>query len=199
MELEELQLAWTQMGKELETQKKLTNTIIMEMTRTKYQNKFKKVMIYEKTGAAVCFGAAIYILFHFGNLDTWYLKLCGILALSFLIFIPLLVLNALKKIQELDILRDTYKENLIKFTKLKTRFLQLQQLSIAGSFLMLFLIIPITLKIFKNKDLFLIPLESEKWIAFSVVCIGMLVFSRWGYTCYKRIADSAALLLEDLK
>ena len=43
MDLEELQLAWTQMGEELETQKKLTKSIILEMTRTRYKNKFEKI------------------------------------------------------------------------------------------------------------------------------------------------------------
>jgi hypothetical protein len=199
MELEELQLAWTQMGKELETQKKLTNDIIMEMTRAKYKNKFKKISAYEKAGAVVCFGAVVYILFYFYKLDTWYLQACGIATLAILIILPVLVLSSLKKIQNLDILKGTYKENLIKYTKLKSRLLGLQQIGIILSFLMMFLIIPITLKIFKDKDLFLTPLNPEKWLGFSVVFIGMLFFSRWGYRSYKKITDAAALLLEDLK
>ena len=199
MELEELQLAWTQMGKELETQKKLTKSIIMDMTRAKYKNKFKKISIYEKTGALVCFGAALFILFYFHKLDTWYLQASGIVTLAILIILPIVVLSSLKKIQNFDILKGTYKENLVKYTKLKSRLLGLQQIGIALSLLMMFLIIPITLKIFKDKDLFLMPLKAEKWIGFSIVFIGMLFFSRWGYRSYKKITDSAALLLEDLK
>ncbi len=199
MELEELQLAWTQMGKELETQKKLTKSIIMDMTRAKYKNKFKKISIYEKAGALVCFGAALFILLYFHKLDTWYLQASGIVTLAILIILPIVVLSSLKKIQNFDILKGTYKENLVKYTKLKSRLLGLQQIGIALSLLMMFLIIPITLKIFKDKDLFLMPLKVEKWIGFSIVFIGMLFFSRWGYRSYKKITDSAALLLEDLK
>ena len=88
MELEELQLAWTQMGKELETQKKLTNNMIMEMTRIRYKNKFKKISTYEKAGTVVCFGVAILILIKFNKLDMWYLQAAGILCLGFLIIMP---------------------------------------------------------------------------------------------------------------
>jgi hypothetical protein len=199
MDLEELQLAWTQMDKELKTQKKLTESIIMEMTRTRYKNKFKKISSYEKVGAVVCFGAALYILLHFNKLDTWYLQACGVATLAILIALPILVLSSLKKIQNLDILKGTYKENLIKYTKLRSRLLGLQQIGIALSLFMMFLIIPITLKIVKDKDLFLIPLNPQKWIAFSIVFVVMLFFCRWGYRSYRKITDSAALLLEDLK
>ncbi|MFT6934116.1 MAG: hypothetical protein ACJAUQ_000500 [Maribacter sp.] len=88
MELEELQLAWTQMGKELETQKKLTNNMIMEMTRIRYKNKFKKISNYEKAGTVVCFGVALLILIKFNKLDMWYLQASGILCLGFLIIMP---------------------------------------------------------------------------------------------------------------
>lgn len=199
MELEELQLAWTQMGKELETQKKLTNGIIMEMTRNKYKNRFKRTYNYEAVGTFVCFGIALYIVFHFDTLDTWYLRACGVIALVFLVVLPFLVLSALKQIKNLDIFNGTYKENLIKYTKSKTRLLRLQQISITASFVMLFIIIPITAKIFNNIDVFLIPLKAEQWVGFAIVFVGMLFFSRWGYRSYQKITDSAALLLEDLK
>lgn len=199
MELEELQIAWTRMSKELETQKKLTNNIIMEMTRNKYRNKFKKISTYEKAGTVVCFGVALLILFYFNRLDTWYLQACGVLTLSFLTIMPIIVLAALKQIQDLDISQGLYKENLMRYTKLKTRLLRLQQIGIALSFVMMFLIIPVTTKILNDKDVFLVSLNAKQWIGFSMVFVGGLFFSRWGYTCYQKITNSAALLLEDLK
>ncbi len=199
MELEELQLAWTQMGKELETQKKLTNNIIMEMTRTKYKNKFKKISTYEKAGTVLCFGVAVLILVNFNKLDTWYLQACGTLCLSFLIIMPILVLTALKQIQDFDIFKGTYKENLVRYTKLKTRLLRLQKISITLSVIMMFLIIPTTTKIFDGKDVFLIPLKIAQLISLLIAFLGVFFFSRWGYRSYQKITDSAALLLEDLK
>ncbi|CAN0606302.1 unnamed protein product, partial [Ectocarpus sp. 12 AP-2014] len=163
----------------------------MQMTHTKYNNNVTTISTYEKAGAVVCFGAVLYLLFYFYKLDTWYLQACGIATLAILIILPILILSSLKKIQNLDILNGTYKETLIIYTKLKSRLLGLQQIGIALSLLIMFLIIPITLKIFHNKDLFLIPLKPEKWIGFSVVFIGMVFFSRWGYKSYKKVTKSA--------
>jgi len=199
MELEELQLAWTQMGKELAAQKQLTNTIIMEMTKAKYRNKFKKISRYEKTGAVVCFGIALLILLNFYKLDTWYLQVCGALSIGFLIVMPVLVLTALKRIQDLDIFTGTYTNGLVRYTTLKTKLLRLQQISIGLSFVMMFLIIPLTSKIVNDTNVFSMSFKAEQWIGFLVVVIGMLLFSRWGYRSYQRITDSAALLLKDLK
>jgi hypothetical protein len=199
MELEELQGAWTQMSKELETQKKLTNSIIMEMTRTKYKNKFAKISMYEKLGTLVCFGVALFILVNFSKLDTWYLQVCGVLCLAFLIIMPVMVLSALKQIQNLDIFKGTYTENLVRYTKLKTRLLRLQQVAIVLSFAMMFFIVPTTSKIFNNKDVFLLPLKLGQWIGLFISFVGALIFSRWGYKSYQKITKSAELLLNDLK
>ncbi|MFD0797637.1 hypothetical protein ACFQZJ_09205 [Maribacter chungangensis] len=199
MEWDELQATWNRMSEELEAQKKLTNSIVMEMARTKYKNKFNKISHYEKLGTVVCFGAALGIILNFSALDTWYLKLCGILSLGFLIIMPILVLAALKQIQELDIFNQTYSEILRRYTKSKTRLLRLQQISITLSFAMLFLIVPITAKIFNDQDIFSMSFKPSQWIGFVLVFVGMLFFSRWGYKSYQRITASAALLLEDLK
>ena len=199
MELEELQEAWTQMGQELEQQKKLTNTIIMQMTQEKYKNKFKKLANYEGVGALICFVLGIIILINFTKLDTWYLITCGVLSLVFLIALPILVLQALYKIKGLNIIKNSYKDNLIHYTKAKNRLLLLEQIGIGCSFLMLFCIVPVTSKIFDNKDVFLEALKTEQLIVLGIMILFLMFFSRWGYRSYKKITNSAANLLEDLK
>ena len=88
MELEELQSAWTKMSDELDQQKKLTNKIILDMTKQKYQNKFTTITKYESLGALVCFAIALFVIFNFNKLDTWYLQACGAFTLLFLIVLP---------------------------------------------------------------------------------------------------------------
>jgi hypothetical protein len=51
-------------------------------------------------------------------------------------------------------------------------------MSIALSFIMMFLIIPTTTKIFDDKDVFLIPLKASQWIGFLIVIVAALFFSR---------------------
>ena len=199
MEIEELQTAWLQMSEELNQQKKLTNDIILNMTKEKYRNKFRTITTYETIGAVVCFGMALLIIIHFGKLDTWYLVVCGVLTLSFLIVLPVLVLKTLKKIKRIDIAKGSYKENLRMYLKTKNRLLRLQQIGIGVGFFGLFFIVPVTSKIISNKDVFQTGLKTEQYVVFMITLIVLAFFCKWAYNGYKKITQSAEALIKDLE
>ncbi|MDO6473263.1 hypothetical protein [Maribacter sp. 1_MG-2023] len=199
MELEELQSAWTQMSDELNHQKKLTNQIILDMTKQKYQNKFTTITKYETIGAVVCFAIAFFVLLNFGKLDTWYLQICGVLTLSFLIVLPVMVLTTLKKIKNIDILNGSYKENLKFYLKIKNRLLRLQQVGIAVGFVGLLFIVPVTSKIISNKNVFLTSLKTEQYVVFTITLIVMVFFCRWAYKGYVKVTQSAQELIQELE
>ncbi|WP_324027368.1 hypothetical protein QSV08_05700 [Maribacter sp. BPC-D8] len=199
MELEELQSAWTQMSDELNHQKKLTNQIILDMTKKKYQNKFSTITKYETLGAVVCFAIAFFVLLNFGKLDTWYLQICGVLTLSFLIVLPAMVLTTLKKIKNIDILNGSYKENLKFYLKTKNRLLRLQQIGMAVGFIGLLFIVPVTSKIISNKNVFITNLKTEQYVVFTVTLIVMLFFFRWAYKGYIKVTQSAQELIQELE
>ncbi|APQ18975.1 hypothetical protein [Maribacter hydrothermalis] len=199
MELEELQSAWTQLSDDLNHQKKLTNKIILDMTKQKYQNKFTTITKYETLGAFVCFAIAFFILLNFSKLDTWYLQVCGILTLSFLIILPAMVLITLKKIKNIDIINGSYKENLKFYLKTKNRLLKLQQIGIAVGFIGLLFIVPVTSKIISNKNVFLTSLKTEQYVIFAITLIAMVFFCKWAYNGYLKVTHSAQELLQDLE
>jgi cytochrome c biogenesis protein CcdA len=199
MEIEELQAAWLQMSNELNQQKKLTNDIILNMTQEKYKNKFKTVTTYETMGAFICFCIAVFFIMKFGKLDTWYLKACGILSLSYLIVLPVLVLRALKKIKTLDISKNSYKANLIHYIKAKNRLLRLQQIGMALGLLGMFFIVPVFSKISSNKNVFEIGLKTEQIVLLTITILVTIVFCVWAYKGYQRLTLSAQELLKDLK
>ncbi|WP_405396938.1 hypothetical protein [Maribacter sp. Asnod2-G09] len=199
MKLEELQSAWTQMSDELNHQKKLTNQIILDMTKQKYQNKFSTITKYETLGAVVCFAIALFVLLNFGKLDTWYLQVCGVLTLSFLIVLPTMVLTTLKRIKNIDILNGSYKENLKFYLKTKNRLLRLQQIGIAVGFIGLLFIVPVTSKIISNKNVFLTNLKTEQYVVFAVTLIVMVFFCRWAYKGYLKVTQSAQELIQELE
>ncbi|WP_299317113.1 hypothetical protein [uncultured Maribacter sp.] len=199
MELEELQSAWTQMSDELNHQKKLTNQIILDMTKQKYQNKFTTITKYETIGAVVCFAIALFVLINFGKLDTWYLQICGVLTLSFLIVLPVMVLTTLKKIKNIDILKGSYKENLKFYLKTKNRLLRLQQIGIGVGFVGLLFIVPVTSKIISNKNVFLTNLKTEQYVVFTITLIVMVFFCRWAYKGYVKVTQSAQELIQELE
>jgi len=199
MELEELQSAWTQLSDELNHQKKLTNKIILDMTKQKYQNKFTTITKYETLGAFVCFAIAFFVILNFGKLDTWYLQVCGILTLLFLIVLPVMVLSTLKTIKNIDILNGSYKDNLKFYLKTKNRLLKLQQVGIAIGFVGLFFIVPVTSKIISNKNVFLTSLKTEQYVIFAITMIAMVFFCKWAYNGYLKVTRSAQELLQDLE
>ena len=199
MEIEEMQMLWSEMSDQLEQQKKLTNEIIMNMTQEKYSNKFRTISTYETIGAIVCFAVAIYILANFGSLDTWYLKACGIFTLTFLFVLPILVLRALGKIMRLNIMDKSYKDTLVSYTKAKTNLLRLQQFGIVASFLLMFTASAIFSKVWSNKDFFTMERDIGSYVAMGIAIVFVILVSRWGYGHYKRITSSAESLLKEIE
>ncbi len=199
MELEELQDTWSKMSQELEKQKKLTNEIILKMTQDRYQKKFSKIRNYETVGAIICYTIAALTLLNFGKLDTWYLQLCGILTIGFLVILPTLVLKSLKKIQNLDILNGSYKKNLVVYIKEKNKLLKLQQISIFLSYVLLFIVVPVTTKIISNKNIFLTDVKPLQGVALIVALVFIFFLTRWGYRGYKKVTNSAENTLRELE
>lgn len=199
MELEEIQATWTQMSEELDKQKRLTNKIIMKMTQDRYSNKFSKVSFYESLGAIICFAAAIYILMNFNKLEGWIEIICGIFTLAFLILMPILVLNSLKDVQQLNIGTKTYKETLLEYTVKKKRLLILQQIGIYASFILAFTMMPVASRIISNKDFFAVSRGIPFFVGIAFALIVLFFYARWGYGCYKRITNSAEELLKEIE
>lgn len=197
MELKELETLWSEMSQELETQKKLTNELIMNMTQEKYSNKFQKISTYETIGGVICIIAAIFILAKFSMLDTWYLQLCGLFTMIFLFLLPVLTLNSLRRIQKINIADKNLKETLVSFSKAKNQLLFLQRLGIYLSFILMFTVLPVASKIMKGKDLFLD--SNIFYVYLPVMAIFLFFFARWGYGCYKNITNSAEDLLKELE
>ncbi|GAB5473522.1 MAG: hypothetical protein Mars2KO_16210 [Maribacter sp.] len=199
MEIEEMQVLWSEMSHQLEEQKKLTNEIIMQMTQERYSKKFKTLSAYETIGALLCFATALYILLNFQELGTWYLKACGAFTLGFLTVFPILILRALHRIQRLNILDKNYKETLIGYTKAKTYLLRLQQVSIAASFFVMFAVAAVFSKLWSNKDFFMIDRDLWSYVVIGFAVLFVVFISRWGYRHYRRITNSAEAVLSELE
>ncbi len=199
MEIEELQATWTAMSQELDKQKRLTDKIILEMTQQKYKSKFHGITLYETMGSVICFATALFLVFNFYKLDTWYLMLCGIITLAFLVMLPILTLSTLGKLKNLEISEYNYKETLQKYTKVKNRLLLIQQFGVYASFLLLFTTLPVASKVLSDKDFFLMEKDVWLYVFIGVVVVFLVFFARWGYGCYKNITDSAEDILKEME
>jgi len=197
MELEEMQTAWSELSRQLENQKRLTHKIIMEMTQQKYSDKFRKFMRYEGLGAVICYAYALYILFNFGKLDTWYFEILGIAAMLFLLGLPIWILTAVKRIQTINILEGNYKETLLRYARARKQLLFAQRAAIYLCFVFIFISIPLSGKLLKNKDYFM---NGLGWLWFIPV-LGAFVFffTRWSYRHYLDATNRAEDLIRELE
>lgn len=198
MELEEMKTLWNEMSLEIEKQKSLTDKIIIDMTQKRYTNKFNTVLIYESIGAVVCFAIAFFLIANLGKLDTWYLLTFGIFTISFLLVLPILVLRSINRIKRLNITTNSYKETIVGFARAKKELLTTQRIGIYMSFILALVIMPVASKILNNKDFFVMEHSAKFWFLLPVFILFLFFFTRWGYSCYKNITNSAENVLKEL-
>lgn len=199
MDLDEIQAVWSEMSDQLEQQKKLTNEIIMNMTQERYTNKFRTISTYETIGALICFIIIVLILINIRKLDTWYLMACGIITLAFISILPIMTLRLLGRIKNYNILGKDIKETLIGYRKAKKNLLLLQSFSVYASFIVMFSSAAVFVKIFDNKDFFMIEMNLKQYLVFAFTIAFVFFFSRWGLRCYKSITNSAENILNELE
>lgn len=198
MELEKMQATWSQMSDQLENQKRLTNKLIMEMTKERYKNKIGILSKYEGIGSVICFIAAILLISRFSELDTWYLLASGIFTVFYLIILPVVVLRSISGMKSIDLTNNTYKETIIAYAKKKRQFLLIQKAGIYLNFILLAVSLPVVVKVFKGKDIFITNIELLYWYI-PVMAVFLILFSIWGYGKYKKVTLSASHILEELE
>lgn len=199
MDIEELQATWTQMGEELDKQKRLTSEIIMKMTQQEYKSRLDKITIPEKLGTLVSYAAAIFILSKFNALDTVLLKICGFLTLVILIVLPYLSLKYLKRMRNLDIANISYKDGIVAFTKSKLQFQKVLRVSAYLGFVLMLIILPVTTKLFDGEDIFA-PGQGNFWLWFLPLGIGFYYFfTKKVISNYSNNINKAGDLLKELE
>ena len=199
MQLEEMKNLWDEMSLKIDSQQKLTNKLIMEMTQQKFRNRFSTLSLYETSGAVICFLAATFILLNLDKMDTWYLMLCGILSLLILIILPILSLRALFGLKKLNLSKNNYKETLLEFSRRKKNMMLIQQFSVGISIVIMWMVAPVFSMIVNGKDFFMQEHSTGLLLFYAATTIGMIFFARWGYGCYKRITASAEKDLKELE
>ncbi len=200
MELEEMQTVWSDISDQLEKQKKLTDKMIIMMTQERYRKKWNKIAYPEILGTIICYAMAILIIVKLNTLDTWYNAVFGVSCAIILLVLPVLSLRSINKMSSINFYENTYKDTLITYTKHKKQFQSLQKASYYLSFLLIFLILPVTSKIIGGKDLF--DDVDKLWsIAFFIPfgIIFFIFFAKWVKKIYGKNMEAAENILKDLE
>ncbi len=197
MEFEDIQATWAQMSDQLEKQKRLTNEIIMKMAQQDYKKRFDKIVGYETIGAYITYGVAALILFNFRDLDTWPLRICGIVTLVIMAVLPFYSLKYLKELRNTDIADKNYKETITVFAQRKQRYNRLMKLSVYLGFILMIIIIPVVSKLFDGDDVFAAPIKKS-WLWFlPIAFVFYYLFTKRVVGCYTSNIQKAEQILKE--
>ncbi|CAN5748579.1 hypothetical protein BH11BAC4_BH11BAC4_01920 [soil metagenome] len=196
MELEEIKIQWAEMSSVIEKQKKLTDSLIIKMTKSGYRNKINTILIPEIAGALACFTAFIFILLNFQQLNKWYLVVCGIIAGIILFILPVLSLKVLFKMRSLNIRDNNYMQSVMEYSKEKLNFVFIQKINFYMAAVLLLVALPVMGQLIGGKDLFK---ESRLWYFYAISFPFFYLFSKWVLKRYKRSAKEAENILLELK
>lgn len=191
-----MQTLWQEISTEIEKQKKITDSIIIKMTKTNYRSKIDSVRIPEITGAFVCFAAVLFIFLNFQQLNNWYLVSCGIISCLILILLPFASLKAIHNIRSINIADNNYKQSLSDYARGKMQFVFIQKLSFYLGAILILVALPVMGKLISGKDLFA---TTHIWMYYVIAYPFFYAFSRWVFKKYIKSTDDAENLLKELE
>ncbi|WP_340202095.1 hypothetical protein [Ascidiimonas sp. W6] len=198
MDLDEMKEVWAELSQQAEQQKKLNTQMIEKMTELQYKNRINKIIIPELIGGVVCAAIVIFIVVNFQKLEHWYLIMAAIVSIAILTVLPILSFRSLKNLYNISPVVNNYKEVLIKYNKGKRQVKFVQKLSIYLSFILMFALMPVSLKLFSNKDLSQLHYEKLLWAA-PLGILFVVLMTRWVFKYYKNVIKGTDTLLAELE
>ncbi len=196
MELEEMKNRWEEMSLDLEKQKKITDSLIIKMTRAGYQNKISFIRLSETLGSLVGIASFLLIAINFQRLNTWYLALCGVITCVILLLLPLLSLRAIRRLRSIPIVEHNYKEMLSEFSRARIQFISAQKWSFYLGPLLLVAVLPVMGAVIGERDLFK---TSLLWLVYAISFPFFSWFAKWVFKSYSRATAAAENILKDLE
>ena len=197
MELDELKGKWETLSEQLEKQQLLTEKLIMDLTKEKYNKKISGIKGAELVGAIICGITVLFILFNFEKLDTWYLQASGVIMLLFLTVAPILSFTVLNEFNKVSNSEKPMKEGLEQFAKSKKRFVSLQKTAFYMSFILFFISTLLAGKLMNGIDLVVEQPEVLKY-SLPVGFLFVMLFSVVVFRKYNKSMQQAEQLLKDL-
>jgi hypothetical protein len=196
MELEEMKTLWEEMSLKLEKQQKMTDTLIIQMTRQNYRNKLRKILVPEAIGALGCLAQIVFILIYFRELGTWYLSACGIISMVVLFLMPLFSLQSIRRLRSVDISQKDFQQSLLDYSKNKKLFVLVHKINFYLGAILVVVLLPVMGQLIGGKDIFKV---TRLWWVYAATFVFFYVFARWVYRCYISTAEDAEVILKELE
>ena len=196
MELHDLKNDWLSAGMQTEKQPILSAELIGLITRKKYNSRISKLKYSEWAGGIVCIAGLVFVAFNFSKLDTLFFEATGVITMLLLIVLPAISLSSLTQFYLIKNPGKTYADAIKVFALRKLRFLKLQRINAAFTYLLLVAVIILLPKFFGKKA---IADNGYFWtFAFSFGYIFLIFFSKWVKKVYSNTLKQAEELLKEV-
>ncbi|WP_196886029.1 hypothetical protein [Aureivirga sp. CE67] len=197
MDLDKMKDNWEKLSNEIEKQKSITDKLVLDMTKEKYNKKMNGILIPELIGGIICFSVAAYGILNFDKLDTWYLQLCGVLFLVSLIIFPIIVLRSIFNLKKISSGNLTSRETLENFIEKKKNVIFVQKITAVSNAFLLFTTLPVCAKILNDKNIFLKPTKLLLFVG--IMGVFLFFFTRFAINALKKKTKNMQELLESLE
>lgn len=130
MELEEMKSVWTHLSDQLEEQKRLTQDLILKMTREKSRSRLNRIVRMEAFGVTFSALFLIFIASQFYRLSDW-LAITGAIGTSLILALAIVIgIRIIQKANRIDIAKNSYHQTWNDFKSLTKLLGNYKRLSI---------------------------------------------------------------------
>ena len=168
---------WTQMSLEIETQKKLTNKLILKMAHQKSSRSISNLKHFEilaglVMGALLVVGTGYHLIA--GAFQSIPLIICTILSLGLFIFSIGLSLIFILRMSKINLLENTIEESQQHYMAFKETFKFHKIFGVYSTIPTMLFFIPVVLKMFNDVDIFLDFSDGKSELVAILIASGLL-------------------------
>lgn len=169
------------------------------MTKQQYKSSLQKIVIPEVANSIICFTIAIPLWINFYKLETWNQIISGIISILILLLWPIISLIVIKKMNNVNIAHNNYRQTIIDYNKGKRLFSIYLKSGYYLGFALMIVALPAGLKIIGDKDIFLDTTGRTIIPSILLSCCLFFVFCKWIFKYYKKNITKAGNTLKDLE
>ncbi len=152
MDLDEMKAVWSDLGTQLDQQKKLNQDLIMKMTEEKSSSRMGRIIRLEVFGIIVSAAILIYLLVNFNKLTNWPALTGGIGMALILIIAIVFGTRLINKARQIDLVKNTYSTVVEQFNEFRKMLRFYKKLSIWTNVFSLLFVIPVTYSLILEKS-----------------------------------------------
>ncbi|GAB5527220.1 MAG: hypothetical protein Roseis2KO_50920 [Roseivirga sp.] len=153
MDLDEMKAVWSDLGTQLEQQKRLNQDLIMKMTQEKSSSRMGRIIRVETFGIIVSGAILIYLLANFNKLTDWPALTGGIGMALVLIIAIVFGTKLISKARKIDLVKNTYSTVVEQFNEFRAMLRFYKKLSIWTNVVSLLFVIPVTYSLILEKSI----------------------------------------------